>query len=479
MNPFAAASDLVRALRAGEVGSRELLESYLERVDRLNPGLNAVVTLDAEGARRAANEADTGRARGKPLGRLHGLPMTIKDSFETAGMRTTCGAPHLSEHVPSHDAVAVARLRAAGAVVFGKTNTPTMAADVQTFNPIFGVTNNPWDVSRSPGGSSGGAAAAVAAGLTGLELGSDIGGSIRTPAHYCGVYGHKSSYGIVPIRGHIPGPPGSLSGADIGIAGPLARSADDLELALDVLAGPDEAEATAWSLSLPPPRRESLSDYRVAAWLDDPHCPVDDSVGELHQAAVDALAAAGCKVDDDARPDFTLAEADALYLALLHGAGSAGLADDAYADLVGRDQAGTSRASLYARNSTQRHRDWLRAHEGRLRMRAQWAELFRHYDVLLCPIVPTAALPHLGPGSGHRTVTVNGEERDYWDQLTWAGLVGMAYLPSTVAPVGRTPEGLPVGVQVVGPFLEDRTCIDVARLMAHEVGGYEPPPGFD
>ena len=204
---FRPAVALAKALRAGELGSRELLEQYISRVERLNPKVNAVVAVDLERARRRADEADAARKRGSLLGPLHGLPMTIKDSLETEGLCTTCGVPELAKHVPSRDATAVARLRAAGAVVFGKTNAPTWAMDVQTYNPVYGTTNNPWDTTRSPGGSSGGAAAAVAAGLTALEMGSDIGGSIRNPSHYCGVYGHKPSYGIVPGRGHLPPPP--------------------------------------------------------------------------------------------------------------------------------------------------------------------------------------------------------------------------------------------------------------------------------
>src|SRR6266849_1336134 len=255
------ATALAAALRRREIGCQELLDRYLERVARLNPALNAIVTLDAERARAAAERADRELASGP----LHGLPMTVKDTFETAGLRTTAGAPVLADYVPASDASAVARLRAAGALIFGKTNTPTFAADAQTYNPVFGTTNNPWDRARSPGGSSGGSAVAMAAGLSALELGSDIGGSIRNPAHYCGVYGHKPTHGIVPGRGHIPGPPGTLAEVDIGVVGPLARSADDLDLALSVLAGPAEDRGRAWLLELPPPRRGSLREYHVAA----------------------------------------------------------------------------------------------------------------------------------------------------------------------------------------------------------------------
>src|SRR5215813_13046429 len=286
---FRSALELVVALRNREVSSRELLDHYLKRVERYNPQINAVVTLDVDRARKRADEADQALARGELWGPLHGLPMTIKDTIETAGLRTTAGAPIHTNHIPAHDAPVVARLKAAGAIVFGKTNTPVFAGDAQTYNPIFGVTNNPWDLTRSPGGSSGGSAAALSAGLTGLELGSDIGGSIRNPAHYCGVYGHKPSYDIIPLRGHIPGPPGLLSGTDIAVLGPLARSAKDLSLVLGLLVGPDEDEGVAWRLELPSPRRGALREYRVAAWLDDPVCPVDNEVRRRLEATVEAL----------------------------------------------------------------------------------------------------------------------------------------------------------------------------------------------
>jgi len=250
---FHSALELVVAIRNREISSRELLAHYLKRIEQYNPKINAVVTLDVERAFHLADAADAALARGESLGPLHGLPMTVKDTFETEGVRTTAGAPLHAEHIPTKDALAVARLKAAGAIVFGKTNTPVFAMDMQTYNPVFGTTNNPWDVTRSPGGSSGGSAAALAAGLTGLELGSDIGGSIRNPAHYCGVFGHKPTYDIIPSRGHIPGPPGTLTGADIAVLGPLTRGPKDL------------SEGRAWRLELPTPRHGALRKYRVAA----------------------------------------------------------------------------------------------------------------------------------------------------------------------------------------------------------------------
>ncbi|HXA11144.1 MAG TPA: amidase family protein, partial [Mycobacterium sp.] len=276
---------LAEAIRCREVSSRELLDHYLTRVERLNPPLNAVVTLDPEGARSAADAADAALARGEVGGPLHGVPMTIKDTYETAGMRTTCGVAAW-DRVPERDADAVQRLRSAGAVIFGKTNTPALAGDWQTFNPIFGTTNNPWDIARTTGGSSGGSAAAVATGMTALELGSDIGGSIRVPSHWCGVCGHKPSWGIISQRGHLPPAPGALSGGDLSVVGPLARDVEDLELALDVVAGPAGHQAVGWRLALPPARATTLRELKLAVWLDDPAYPVEADVRVVLESAI-------------------------------------------------------------------------------------------------------------------------------------------------------------------------------------------------
>ncbi|MPY93629.1 MAG: amidase, partial [Acidimicrobiia bacterium] len=373
---FRSASQLTRELREGQLSSRDLLELYLERIERLDGKLNAVVTVDAAAARAAADAADAARRRGQPLGPLHGLPVTVKDCIETAGLRTTAGAPELAEHVPVADAVAVARLRAAGAVLFGKTNTPAWAGDCQTYNELFGTTANPWDPSRTLGGSSGGAAAAVAAGLTGLELGSDLGGSIRHPAHFCGVYGLKPTWGIVPGRGHLPPPPGVLAELDVATVGPLARNACDLALALPVLGGPDASRAVAWTLALPPPRATSLGGYRLAARLDDPYCSVDAEVRRLLESAVAALEAAGARVDTAARPP-SLAEGHDLAQRLTTAAISHALPDEEFerlsADAAGRPPEDDSPPARWARNVTQRARDLNVAVERRAQLAVAWA----------------------------------------------------------------------------------------------------------
>ena len=473
------ARDLVAMIRRKEISGRELLDYFLGAVAERNQALNAVVTLDEESARKSASAADEAVARGDALGPLHGLPITIKDSFETAGLRTTAGAPEFKDHVPTRDADAVAKLRQAGAVVFGKTNLPFMAADVQSYNDIFGCSNNPYDITRTPGGSSGGAAAAVAAGLTSFELGSDIGGSIRTPAHWSGIYGHKPTFGVVPYRGHIPGPPGSVGPVDLTVAGPLARSAEDLALTFDVLAGPSAENEIGWRLDLPKPRHQRLSDFRVAVWFDDPAFPIDDSVRARFEATIEALRGAGVQVDEKARPDFALQDLIRVYFQLLMPIMLAGIPKAALAGIEqvanSFEQDDFSDAAESARAPLIRHRDWVAQNEIRHQLRAVFNRFFTDYDVLLCPVNPVPAIPHDHSPFAGRTIEVNGQDRSYNDLFGWIAMATTCYLPATVAPIGPTPEGLPVGAQIVGPYLEDRTTIEFARLLGDIVGGFSPP----
>jgi len=479
---FRSATELSASIRRREVSSRELLELYLARIEKHNPALNAVVTLDAERARSRAAEADAALARGESWGPLHGLPITVKDSFETAGVRTTSGSPTLSHHVPTADAESVKRLRGAGAVIFGKTNLPVFAGDLQSYNSVFGTTNNPWDATRTPGGSSGGAAAALAAGLTALELGSDIGGSIRTPCHWTGVFGHKPTFGIVPLRGHIPGPPGMLSDMDLGVAGPMARSAEDLDLALDILAGPTDERAIAWRFALPRPRHGELRSYRVAAWLDDPDFPVATQVGDSLHATVAALRGAGVRVDESARPFEKLRDVFPIYQGLLWGAMISGYPDQIFNAMVSHAEANPGDESAFgtmARGGTQRFRDWTRANEARMRLRARFAAFFRDFDVLLMPVNPVPAIPHdHSEPMFARSVQVNGVARNYLDMLAWISPATLCFNPASVAPIGRTRSGLPVGMQIVGPYLEDRSTIDFARWLGELHGGFTPPSGY-
>jgi amidase len=444
------AVDLLKLLHEKQVSSRELLGVYLRRVEKFNPDLNAIVTLDAERASERAAAADETTARGESWGPFHGLPMTVKDVFETAGLRTTAGSPDLAQHVPDHDAAIVQRLKAAGAIIFGKTNTPTMAGDGQTYNEVFGTTNNPWDLSRTPGGSSGGCGAAVAAAMTSLSIGSDIAGSVRIPAAFCGAFGHKPTFGVVPQRGHIPGQPGSLIERDINTIGPLGRDPRDLDLALSVMAGPMTQEALEWRFELPPAPQKSVSQFRVAAWLDDPFCPVDSALAQRLQDAVNAVRAAGVTVDEDGRPGFGLEESHEVYLPLL-------------------------RTALNADLTYQR---WLELDHLRQRLRDLWADFFSRYDILLAPVSSMAAFPHMQAPWQERKFSVNGGERPYGDFIVWTGLISVSYLPSTAVPVGVSDEGLPVGIQVVGPHLSDRRTIDFAGRLSALIGGLQRPPGY-
>ena len=265
--PFRSAKELAADIRKKKIGCLELLDLYLQRVEKHNPGINAIIAMDVEGARKRARAADRALGRKQVWGPLHGVPMTIKESYDVVGMPTTWGVPDFKGNLPPRNALAVDRLLGAGVVLFGKTNVPIYLADYQSYNAIYGTTNNPWDLSRSPGGSSGGSAAALAAGLTGIEAGSDIGSSIRNPAHYCGVYGHKPTWGVVPPRGQALA--GRLTQTDISVIGPMARGADDLEIALGVMAGPDEIDAAGYKLTLAAPPQKSLRDFKIAVMLTD------------------------------------------------------------------------------------------------------------------------------------------------------------------------------------------------------------------
>lgn len=479
--PFKSAVELAAAMRERRIGCAELLEIYVERMERHNPSLNAIVTTDLEKARERAKAADEALARNEIWGPLHGVPMTIKESYDVVGMPTTWGMPSLRDNFPSRNALAVERLLEAGVVLFGKTNVPLLLADWQSYNEIYGATNNPWDLTRTPGGSSGGSAAALAAGMTGIEAGSDIGASIRNPAHYCGVFGHKPTYGICPPRGQSL--PGRVTAADISVIGPLARSADDLEVALQAMAGPDELDGTGWRLELPPTRKTRLADFRVAVMLTSPDCAVDDELSERLQTLADAIARTGAHVSESARPEIDARRLHSVYIQLLRAATSGRQSAEAFEwNLTQARSVAAADESYFARMvqaNTMHHKDWLALNEERGHFRLRWAEFFQDYDVLLCPAAASAAFPHDFEGERwERTIPVNGKPEPTTDQLFWAGYSGVAYLPSTVAPAGLTRSGLPVGVQIIGPHLGDRTCIHFARLLEQEFGGFVAPPGY-
>jgi len=476
---FWSATKLAQALRTKKMSAVELFDLYAARIRQHNRALNAICVMDLNAGRKAARAAD--RAKGKK-GPLHGVPMTVKESFNVAGWPTTWGMPEHKDNVARKDALAVERLKRAGAIVFGKTNVPVLLADWQTFNPIHGTTNNPWDLLRTPGGSSGGAAVALAAGLTGLELGSDIGASIRNPAHYCGVYGHKPTWAVCSPRGHAL--PGSAHPGDIAAIGPLARGADDLKLAMNLIAGPDDIDGSGWKLELPKPKLSSFRKLRVAVMPSHPTAEVDVTVSGAIERLAGALARKGAKVSDTARPAFDPGEAHRVYLALLRAATSnrqsphhVALWEELSQKRPADDMSYEAQA---ARANVMRHKEWLGWSNRRHQMRLLWAEFFRNWDVLLCPPAASPAFPQNQRGERwERMIDVNGKPQPSTTQMFWAGYSGMCYLPSTVAPIELAGGKLPVGVQIVGPQYGDYRTIAVARLIEREYFGFAPPPGFD
>jgi amidase len=478
---FASATQLAQEVRDRRIGCLELLDLYLARTERYNPAINAVIAWRTDKARDRAREADAALARGEVWGPLHGVPMTVKESFNIAGLPATFGNPAWKDNIAAANAIAIDRLMQAGAVIYGKTNVPYMLMDSQSFNDIYGTTNNPWDKTRGPGGSSGGEAAALAAGLSALGAGSDIAGSLRNPAYYCGVYGHKPTWGLIPPRGHAP--PGILTPTDISVVGPMARHAEDLDLALRVMAGPDVLYQSAWRVELPAPRAKRLADFRVAVWFDSPLCEIDASVRDKLDAVVAAIARTGATVDTNARGPIGDAEYHRLFMTLLRAATASRMreedfaAQQAVAAKISNDD--MSFVATLARGATVAHRNWGVGNEARTKLRYAWHEFFQKFDVLLAPVASTAAFKHdHSPERDKRMIMVNGKPTPYGDQRFWAGVPSLCYLPATAAPIGLTKEGLPVGLQIIGAEGEDPTTIEFARLLAAEIGGFTPPPGY-
>jgi amidase len=477
----ATAGELVQAIRTRQLSSRELLAGLLARAEHVNPALNAIVACDVERAMAAAMAADDAIAHGEPVGPLHGLPMTVKDTWETAGLLTTSGAAEFARNVPASDALGISRLRQAGAVIFGKTNTPAYAGDWQTYNDVYGRTNNPWDTSRTAGGSSGGAAAAVAAGITPLEFGSDIGGSIRNPSHFNGVYGLKPSWGVVPVRGHIPGPPGSLLTADVGVAGPIARSVADLRTALGVLAGPLPEDAAAWRLDFDPGTDlTDVSQLRIASLLGEGSevLPIARDARASLDNFTSRLSAAGVRIDQPRLP-VALADGLATWRDVTMPILGAGMPDAEFATFAALEHVpGDDPVLMTGRAMASRHRLVLAATERRQQQRMAWAEFFRHYDAALAPVMPVAAFPHdTERALEERLIDVDGVPISHQTAAAWLCAIGVMLLPVVTLPSGLTTTGLPVGVQVIGPFLSDLRLLRIAELLDVAGGaGFHPPP---
>lgn len=450
----ATATEALDSLARGVITSEALLAAQLERVERFNPVLNAVVALDVDGAFRAARAADEARRQGRLTGPLHGLPMTIKDIFATRGLVTTSGHVPLTDYTPEADAPAVAALRTAGAVIFGKTNLPEFGGDIQSYNDIHGLCRNPWNPERTAGGSSGGSGAALAAGMTLLELGSDIGGSIRVPCHYNGVFGHKPTWNAVDRFGEGPRPPvWAHALMDLVVAGPMGRSVADIRLGLDILTSVTTGGIPGARLPPASPRAHSARGLRVAIHVEDPAAPTSAACKTAVRAVGARLAAAGAIVTEPGLPGPSLAEQNGLYRELLNAAMSPGYAAS--------------------------HQDWKAADERRHQLRADYVRFFGDHDILLAPIAPTPAFPHVIEGAmGARKLNVDGVEVAYLRHLVWAGLATLPGLPATAVPVALSEEGLPIGLQVIGPLWADMTTLAAAGLIETLNGGFRPPPGY-
>ncbi len=482
MNPFATATELLADLRAGRVTSNELTEMYIGRIEKHDKHLNAVVERDFARAREQAEAADRGGG-----GALRGLPITLKESFNVSGLRTTCGVPGWKDFVSKHDAPTWAWLRGAGAVLLGKTNVPPMLQDWQSTNTIYGRTNNPWDLGRTPGGSSGGSAAAIAAGLSALEVGSDIGGSIRVPAAFCGVYGHRPSETLLPRSGQFPFPPMPNVGLVMGVQGPIARSAEDLDLALSVLAGPEVGEDIAWRVELPAPRHERLGEFRVGVRPSIPWVVLDDRIAATLDDLAARMARIGCtvgRVQPEGFGDWK--EHYLLYRMLLIMMVSARMPEERRQLILGwyrkRDDEFTRAFARGLEAPPGEYLLWIAARE---RYRAAWREFFRKWDVLLAPAFSTLAYPHVerpfpsDENDFDLTLTINGQPAPYMRCTFYPSVATLAGQPATAFPVGLSRESLPIGLQAIGPYLEDRTPIRFAALLAKEIGGFTKPPGYD
>ncbi|MEU7633006.1 amidase [Nocardia sp. NPDC049220] len=478
---FQSAEELATALHAGEVTSVELTDEAIARIEREDRVINAICVPDFDRARSAARRADHARACGEDRPLL-GIPVTVKESYNMAGLPTTWGMPQHANYVPSEDAVQVSRLEAAGAVVLGKTNVPLGLQDIQSFNEIYGTTNNPWDHERTSGGSSGGSAAALACGFGALSIGSDLAGSLRTPAHFCGIYAHKPTLGLAATRGMVaPSAPALPVDLDLAVVGPMARTARDLTLLLDVMAGPDPlTHGVAYDQSLPPARHERLGDFRVLVLDEHPLIPTGSAVRAGVNRVADALIASGARVERHSPllPDLT--ESGTLYTQLLFSGSVARFPVDGYEQLrtraTGLSADDHSLDAARLRGIVFSHRDWIEANNRREFHRHGWRQLLAEFDAVVCPITPTPAFPHdHDPNLLERRIDIDGVEYPYFDQLVWAGLPTMPGLPATAIPAGRSPEGLPVGVQLIGPMFEDRTPLRLAELLEQKIGGFLAP----
>ncbi|HOO45001.1 MAG TPA: amidase [Deltaproteobacteria bacterium] len=479
---------LAGMILSGEVTSVQALEAYLDQISRYNEKINAVVTLDIEGAMLRARQADEALARGEVWGPLHGVPVTIKDNYATKGLLTTVGYPGLAEYVPDFDATVVARVRQAGAVIIGKTNLPQLAMDYQTCNPVFGATNNPWDLSRTPGGSTGGGAAAVASFMSALSFGNDLGGSIRIPSHFCGIYGIKPTENLVSKYGINPGFPKAEydSVHHLISCGPLARSIEDLKLCLRVIAGPDRKDEDVPDIPMLEPQKRDLGSLRIA-WMDDfGGIPVSQDTRNALKKFTKSLADKGCTVERTAPDDFNPEEIWDTYGRIMDM--ELGVYTPSWARFVSFLFGGSYRKEVpflrlvfpikYEKYMTAltRRDSQVSSLEGFL---AEW-------DVWLCPVTTTPAYRHIKPDRYFGPyplyddpIMVDEEPVNYlMANGAYTTVFNLTGSPVVVIPIGSTGEGLPIGVQIVGKRWHDMELLEIAAMLDDAAGAYRRPPGY-
>jgi amidase len=471
---YATARAMLADLAAKRISARELLDLHVARNTALHGKLNAVVATDMDRACRDAQAVDDARAKGALLGALAGLPMTIKDGLDVANMPATSGAPIFAHRDKDcADADVVAGARRAGAVIWGKTNVPFMLGDIQTYNEIYGTTNNPYDVTRTPGGSSGGAAAALAAGITPLEIGSDIGGSLRHPANFCGVCALKPTWGVLPLRGHVPPPPGFHAETELGVVGPMARNSADLRLLWEVLRGQKSA----------PPK--AIKDIRIAVWDSEPGFPLSNDVRDAVARAADALTRQGAHVET-AKPEIAGEALMGPYNATLLAILSMGLPDAVYNSFAAMNEqdrktvaegGANAGAAQFRLQSTASYRDYARAQGARQKQKDALAAFFAQgWDAILMPISPVTAFQHNQEGAfAERVLDVDGHSVPYPSLLNWIALATTLNTPAIAVPAGQTKSGLPIGVQLVGPWHGEDRLFDLAGGIEQELGGFSPP----
>jgi amidase len=480
VDAFASAVELAAAIRARRCSARELTELYLARIARHNPSLNAICTLDEAGALRLAREADAALAGGELWGPLHGVPMSIKDALETAGVRTTGGHPPLKDYIPARDATAVARLRAAGAILLGKTNVPPLSADYRADNPIFGRTNNPWNVERTPGGSTGGGAAAVAAGLSAFDVGSDLAGSVRTPAHFCGLFALKATERRIPNTGHIPEPPGVPRAVrHMNVLGPLARSVEDLGLITRTICGADDAEPDVPPVPWTEAPERPLAAHRFAWSTSFGGVPVTGETREAIARLAAELTSAGCAVEERNPDGFSFDEAWETW-------GEIAIAERAATGAErSRERVAALNATLgeswaVARGSAKGAHasiaDYAAALTRRDALIATLERFFERWDALICPVTVCPAIGHVPFGT---PIEVESHPVPYF-------IAGTAYTcpfnltghPAVVLPLARSREGLPIGVQLVGRRWGEPALLAAAQKVALITGPFTPPPNY-